>query len=1396
MAAIPIELKFGLDTSGASAGINQVLSEWSSMTREMKNEWNKALGGSDVQTKVQVVYEVDDNGLVKANTYLKDQYDVLDKLKKEYDKLNKVEKDSVSSLRQQLNTARQNRDAIARTVVESQALESSTGKIVQVTKRVNDEWRQANLEVQALKRILGEAGGSNFFERLQSAFKDTGLSQFASGIQGIVGTFQSIAIVVQQVSAAFNTLVGSAKQIESLNLTFKSIGQGVEGGALAFQKASQISQDLGVNLKTTLTGFQQLTPVILANGGTLDDVSGIVEALSTRFVAFGKSADEAKRIMNAVVQAFGKGKLQSEELNQQIAEADPAFRTDLANAIGVSVAQLGQMVEKGKVTSQMLLDVLPNLGKADQLFKLVGMSATQAALALGNKVAPTLEQVQNKINALNALTLVALAEAFRPVIGAIFVVQAALADFFNQLANSGALSGIAAVIGSIAQGFAVLTIGVLKVAEVVIALLSPLGSVVQAILSFEAAGVKLSTILGTIVALGIVGWFGSIAGSALKASADVAAFASQMLGKITAIGNAQRAQKAAEAAAEAAAAGAKTASAAATTAETGATIANTTATAANTVANQANAASEGVGVTAKAASAAAINTETAALSTNTTAQVAANAAKGAGATQLTMFKDAATGVIGEQLELALGATKVKDGVDAAGAAAGKSKGLFAGLRGAISGLAGNFPVLNKGVGEVAKSLGGALVTGLRSAAVAMKAFIATAAPLLLVAAAAGAVALAINNGRKAFEEGGKVTEQYSNATNNLDAAIKKANASANSSSGAVEKVGTSWDGAAKRVGGFAAATDVLSRFFTKNSIELASYNNELIASGQGFDKFYNKLQQGYGAFEQSTRGIQGNKEALAQAKQLYDAQTAAINGQINALRAKNEADSKIRAGGKEEQDALNANIAQRKQQLVVLEAEKNKITKLAQARGVETKSVEQNTEALKANYASLKLRSDQINLINTAKIDELKERWDAEKAAIEQAKQASDRKFQDEKMRIDEVKSAEQSRHNAVKRNLDSEKNAVTERYDKEINALKKLDEAIKAQTQAKLDALKAETPAEAELAKLRVDELRVQAARARTYEERLQAQAQLERIEADKKAEEIKKKADAEEKVRQQEIKRLEEEKEAKLKEIRDKERAEDVAHQKKMEEFAKQDLELRKKEMQERRKFEDEERKAREKYGPQIKALEKEIKDAKYETEKAQLAVNKAEGISKGLIADNSKTQEIFTGKVNDSKIAMDKLNISATNLSRTLANMKPPPPISGQRFAGGPVGAGQSYTINELGKEAFLSSSGKLSWINKPAWSKWQAPSSGTVIPAHIAAGLDIPSGGVNINRSTVRNVSNSVVGRSIDYRAMSKALQGGNSVGVINNSVTISSNTPVKSASDMLVELTKLRRNRYY
>lgn len=60
---------------------------------------------------------------------------------------------------------------------------------------------------------------------------------------------------------------------------------------------------------------------------------------------------------------------------------------------------------------------------------------------------------------------------------------------------------------------------------------------------------------------------------------------------------------------------------------------------------------------------------------------------------------------------------------------------------------------------------------------------------------------------------------------------------------------------------------------------------------------------------------------------------------------------------------------------------------------------------------------------------------------------------------------------------------------------------------------------------------------------------------------------------------------------------------------------------------------------------------------------------------------------------------------------------------RFSGGPVAPGQTYRVNDgpggrsLGQESFLSSSGKLSLINRPANSLWAAPSRGLVIPAAV-------------------------------------------------------------------------------
>ena len=83
-----------------------------------------------------------------------------------------------------------------------------------------------------------------------------------------------------------------------------------------------------------------------------------------------------------------------------------------------------------------------------------------------------------------------------------------------------------------------------------------------------------------------------------------------------------------------------------------------------------------------------------------------------------------------------------------------------------------------------------------------------------------------------------------------------------------------------------------------------------------------------------------------------------------------------------------------------------------------------------------------------------------------------------------------------------------------------------------------------------------------------------------------------------------------------------------------------------------------------------------------------------------------------------------------------------------------------------------------------SVWKAPSDGTVIPAHLTKQLDIPAGGININKTP------SMRGGAYGSTAHATVASGDN----IMNNVTVQSVNPGKTASDMLVSMTKIRRRR--
>jgi hypothetical protein len=120
-----------------------------------------------------------------------------------------------------------------------------------------------------------------------------------------------------------------------------------------------------------------------------------------------------------------------------------------------------------------------------------------------------------------------------------------------------------------------------------------------------------------------------------------------------------------------------------------------------------------------------------------------------------------------------------------------------------------------------------------------------------------------------------------------------------------------------------------------------------------------------------------------------------------------------------------------------------------------------------------------------------------------------------------------------------------------------------------------------------------------------------------------------------------------------------------------------------------------------------------------------------------------------------------------------------------------------VNELGQEAFRSSTGKLSLIDAPAFGKWRAPSKGTVINAAQTERLMLPSSGPAISGGPAIDASGGVAAQRANgsetrtlLRAIARATGGDN----ITNNVTIQSANTTQTASDMMVELTKVKRRR--
>ena len=1323
-----------------ASGIQDLIDQAGRGFREIDKQLNAALGGEVVKQFV-IQTKTDTSGVKQLVLAEKEILTVTDQIISKKTKLQNLERGSVTSLRQQVNEAKQARDQIAK-------YDQSIGPLGGKVSSLNQRWIEQNLKVQDLQRNLNVASASGFWDRAKAGLNAGGLINFSNGLTQITNGLQSASIIVGQVIGSFNAFIDTLSRLQQFDLTFEAIGASAGETALAFDESSRIALGLGVSLTTVRESFRQLSPVVLAVGGSIQDVSAITEALSSRFVAFGLTGDKARRVMNGIIQAFGKGKLMAEELTQQISEADPAFRTDLAGAIGVSVKELNNLVQEGEITSQVLIDILPKLSKSSLLFGKLGSSATSAAQQLktaNNENGATIEQIQTQFQNLNQLNLEKFAKVFEPFIKSILIVQGAIVDLGTTLISTEGFQALAAVLNNLSiqlagtfQVIGKIVSVLLNAASSVAAVINAIDNITERFARFRLIAGLLATVItaklvSALTLLTINGVIGAAtAGVKLLAAASVALTTGSLKGLATGLL---------------------------------ATAANflgfNTATRAQIAANLASIGSI-KGKTAALINLAAVQKLTATQAAGGNIQLLAEAAGRRAAATAAAQQAAATATAGVAS-------------NAAGAAAAGAAGRVA-ASGAAMGAAG------------AAASGAAAKVGLFASAGAF-----LLSPWTLAAVAIAALTYGIIQSGQGAIQGASAYEKFTAVLEGIKSRAKTA-------AEALDKVSSSTGDFEDRLAGLKVSDiDVSVNIVSEQAIlEVAKIRKEVVAAGQEAEKAVRNYNE-----EIDKSGVEGQRAAnlITKAEQT-------VNAALDATRAKREEllEAATKGGGqisasnkKQLQDYQKNIIALEEQAKIIARTKKEAATK-----GV---PIEFNIEPGKAAIEAIKSRIEALqgNVIlelDPAKYAELQDkisgaqarlaflegnriqitadiRFNIQKAELEGARRIAEATKNLLSSSIDlqdSLNGLEQSQIQIKINDRDAELKALQDRKAGE-GAIKGVEQEIKTLAdekrrleiegiQRKLAALPALQAAERQslIIAQQIAKLEQERALAAIRLQKLQATVELQNLQ--KKSAEATDEGTRADLGKQFEIQRqlvalLKEQEDSLVRigsltaEVNNKELESLDLKQRQ----ARIDLEAAANNSSRTADLQASANAARDLAGAQSEVAvqterattlsqdtaqanrenaqssaaaadgAREVAEATGEAASEAQAVNQQtanvdSNLGTGATAASRLADELVGGATAASQIASSLLALDGKTISVRVTG------IPGL-WTGGPTQAGQTYQVNELGQEGFLSAGGSLRAINKPKNALWRAPSSGTVIPAHIWSGLDVPSRGVRTN-----------------------------------------------------------------
>lgn len=345
----------------------------------------------------------------------------------------------------------------------------------------------------------GMASANNILSAFGISLGAVGFGQFIQGAYEATSAFQTF-------NAQMGTLFGGT-----------NAGNQARFAADQFEFLRRVARETGQDIQALMPAYSRWAQTTVRSGVSARDAAGDFYRLSAAFRVFGLSGEQATGAFRAFEQMMSKGKVQMEELRGQLGDRGVPAVNAMATALGVTSAELNNMMQRGQVTSRevsKLIDVLyqmaaPGLPAAlatlSAQMGLLSNAATEAQLAFGNNFfAQTVSGFKALTDALGSSqvqsALASIGSALGTIASGFLNAVAAGMIFISQIVNG--FSYLASTLYSGIGGLTELIFGFNLLTEYGISLSGILGVLAGGLVTFLAVGLSIASVSAVWYGLG------------------------------------------------------------------------------------------------------------------------------------------------------------------------------------------------------------------------------------------------------------------------------------------------------------------------------------------------------------------------------------------------------------------------------------------------------------------------------------------------------------------------------------------------------------------------------------------------------------------------------------------------------------------------------------------------------------------------------------------------------------------------------------------------------------------------------------------------------------------------------------------------------------------------------